>query len=554
MKKILPSALRVSQNLMRSTYLTNAVVTNVPDIKPLNQQALFNLKLDVNPSHEELRIYNYCIPQKNEYDEIGTQRAIRNRSKLLGTFPLMVRVIENSPSIGKHLLKNFDQGESSKPTDSLKEHLEMSFASTAFMKRISHASSITTAKALYDITHEGIVDSTGITDEKTYTRRISDLPLPHSDREQYDAMYKILTAVNDSDLKPQIKSKIFFNTERRWTENGAVITRNFPELLKEYSQSIAKDLVLPEYIARYQETAKNSLILTHNPQRFQRYNDWFTAHTLFQVSDLVSDTILSKLSPQKLVENAERLDRLTTQINEARPFFLERVEKFKSEGNYQRLPEWHKIFPDQEINGCKFRALTTLAEISQEGREMNNCVGGLEYKCRAGTVHIIAGISPNGERFTFRLDGGHFGKVSKTTDVEKKRVPGQSFFASKEVQEAVNILCKRIDTNQITLNPLRGSINKDYTINDALGFDITSKEHRAAIFEAYREAHVLPAEISKAMKNQESFFEIIGLDHFLQQSVPESIKISKKNEPPSRIAAIEAAKIKKGPRELSYLD
>lgn len=503
----------------------------------LNQEVIFNLKKLPN----KLTNYNRCLSGLENFEETVQKRFARNRSKALSCFPILQSAMDYE---GSHLLSAFNKGSSSNPTEKLRKYLKMPHLTTGFAKRIARAPSINAARDLYNITFDGLIDRNGHLKEKTLQNRISRIPLYLNswEKKEKEAFWGNLRVLNNSDLSNSAKSRVFFNINGKWIKNLDKKYGDFDNALQQYSHIIASNLILPAYIKRFQDESRNRFWKT--PEKFLKFDDWFTTHILLKISDLVKDKIVSKMTPEMLINLHKEIDRRAPKISQSKPFYQERLARFKENG-YESLPQWYKIFPDQEINGYKFKALTSNAELAQEASELGNCVGGMDYHCHMGYRHIISCSSPSGSRFTIRFDQ----RGEKVVFNEAGGVNEYQFLL-KEDKNAVSDLCRRINEGEIQISNIVGNIDKSLAIGQVLGFNPENESHLNQVFEAYNEAGIIP----NMGDNIEEFYQKIGLEEFFEKEIKEDIKESRQNTPSQRVQDFESSKIKDGPRELSILD
>ena len=176
---------------------------------------------------------------------------------------------------------------------------------------------------------------------------------------------------------------------------------------------------------------------------------------------------------------------------------------------------------------------------------MHHCAAGYGPRCRDGIRHIVSGtVSETGERFTLRVSscGGKIVFDEAVTIIDN----GKRDILSKEAEGAVETLLEKINSQEIKLSPVFGSLNKDFTISDTAGFDITNKDEHAALFQAYNSLSLIPIKT----KSLEDFNREIGLEDFLNKTIESHIKLNLRSlTPPSSIGNAIADNLYKGPRE-----
>ena len=495
----------------------------------LNQSAVDHL--GIRSSSSRIDLYNQCMPDRN-FDDTDLEglktweRAVRNRSRTIASFPLILQAIERADIYDKRrLLDNIDHRPSSKPTEFFKDVFQIPHATSGFVRRIANAPDLESAKTLHDFLSDGL-SKRGEFDENEFNRRVANIPLPHN-QEEYAAMWKVLKALNRCRITNHAKAQIFLNIGQDWIKNATVIKDDFEDLVQKYSRTLADDLVLPAYIREFKD--KDKPALWRSPKRrFEKFDDWFTDHARAQCFSVIDDAVLSKLTPEKLLKYADRLEHMTGEINQAKPVLNKQLE-LSRESEETRLPEWHRIFPDQEINGIKFKVILNSSELQQEGDEMRHCVVSLRKNCLFGDAHILSGFHPStGERFSVHLKSSGRGAVRF---IEATGV--RNAFISNEVREAVDILLAKLSKGEIKISDQVGNVKKDFTVTDALGFDVQT--YAEGVFRAYREAGVLPMGIEKSMGDRESFYQTIGLPSFFAANIEKDLQRSTREDVPSTI-------------------
>ena len=177
--------------------------------------------------------------------------------------------------------------------------------------------------------------------------------------------------------------------------------------------------------------------------------------------------------PEQIYEYAKEYDNKASGINNSKPLFVKRMEGL-GEGK-QLESGWFKAFENCEINGVQFRCLVNEKELKEEADYLHHCAAGYGPRCRDGIRHIVSGtVSETGERFTLRFSscGGKIVFDEAVTIIDN----GKRDILSKEAEGAVETLLEKINSQEIKLSPVFGSLNKDFTISDTAGFDITNKD------------------------------------------------------------------------------
>ncbi len=420
----------------------------------------------------------------------------------------------------------------------------VSDATDGFTRRAASAPHPSLARDLDEALRAGLREGSDKFDRE-YGKRISNIPLPE-ESEKYDALWKVMRALNGCGFSKRAQSKILLGVKKdEWVKNAKALTGNFKDLVSQYSSAVADDLILPIYAEEFQRRRAES-IFDMPPDRLAKFEDEFVTGVRLKLADFVKDAVLSNLTPERLAGYANRFDRSLSKICQAKPLSAARMEEFKKSGQ-EFCPQWHAIFPDQEISGIKFKVLTSDAELSRESDEVRNCIVSFSERCRKGVCHIVSGLSPQGERFSIRFNG-----CGGSHDITMYEVNGlRNQGVSKEVSEATEILCRRIDGKEIALNLLVGSVNKDYTITDALGFNISDQDSVRQVFAAHRDARVIPKEILGLTKEAEEFCREIGLADFLATTIRGDLILARKPQSevsnPSHYSPY-------GHRDVNYLD
>ncbi len=519
----------------------------------LNPLAVSNLGL--RESNNNLKLYNVCMPNKVDATDQERQKIIRKRSNLFRFFPLIASHFSSQES---RWLDKFI-GDFSYTTSQLKNLLETPNATVGFLKRAAGAPNLVIAKNLDQFLRYGLKKE----DKKLYNNRVTNIPLLH-EKEEQDAMWKALEVLKECDLTDKARAKIFLNSKNNWrgskeaifslqsnwrsAENKDANANLFKDLTWQYCLAIADDLILPAYVKKSKQV---SVEKKYDSSPLIKLEDVFTKNVRSTVVDFVQDSLLSKMTIKKLANSAEKFERVLNVINEAKTALSDSSNS--SENDDKLNAKWHKIFPDQEINGIKFVVIDNDFDLKNESRRVGNCVINLSKACHLGSAHVVSGLHPSGEVFSIRLN------FSPPTDTKIHEVNGRgNKWVSKDVEEAVKILEEKIANKNIVLNQNRGDIDKDLTIKQMLGFDFEKEGSVESVFAAYKAQDLLPV----SANNLEDFYKEIDLNGFLSRV---KIDMSKEMErrsggdnniPSSKISRFNVKHLGngKGAREISYLD
>ncbi|MBM3580042.1 MAG: hypothetical protein FJX34_04655, partial [Alphaproteobacteria bacterium] len=320
----------------------------------LNPIIFFNL--GINKSTRHIDFYNFCIPD-DFLDEESKRRVMRNRSKILGVFPLLGKITVGDFKVGFRLLKMFDLRHNDEAINAIKDYFRIPHTSTTgFMKRIAYAPMYPDGvRNLDEMLRWGLVDSAK--DKKEYEKRIFNIPLPHEkEEEEYEAMWTIIGSPNFSKFDSKTRSNIFLNIKKgEWATNLAAINNEyFMDLVSQYSQAIADDLLLPIYAQELYKQCREIASGTKPEDLLKLMSHEFTRYVRANLKVFAEGILFSDLTPKQMLEHAKGFDRKIAQLNEAKPVLVARNIKPK-DNTSKYCPQWHKIFPDQEIDGFKFK-------------------------------------------------------------------------------------------------------------------------------------------------------------------------------------------------------
>lgn len=491
----------------------------------LNPVVVFNLGLRTSP--KKLPLYNFCIPRVENAADLSSeqnQRSIRNLSKAAGLFPLIVEIINIDREFGSKLLKKIEgEGGSREIIQDIKDHLKIPRATDGFLKRVSHANHPHYIRVLDGFLREGLTDSEGRFNDKLYNYRVASLPT-HREEEQYSAMWKIIAnlymsnigSVQMPKLSEKTKASIFLNSRSNFVANSQGIEVCIRDTLPQYSAAIADDLLLPVYVEEFHRQFFDKF--QTSTKLLGKFEDGFTDHVRANLASFVNDKMISTLTPQKIVECFETLDRKTGQINQSKPISSERRSA-------ESKPQWHKLFPDIQRDGYKFRVLDRESDLRDMGEKMNNCLGTFVKRCHAGVCHIVSIEAPDGEIFAMRINehrkginGLEIGEINSA----------RNSFNVIDVTPVAQSVFQNIKNGKIPIIAQSGSIEKDFTISEFLGFDITQKEAVQSVFEAYRDTHVIPRTLIGREMSAEQFYDSIKLREFIADRVKADLALVEK--------------------------
>lgn len=512
--------------------------------------------LPIREKRELISSYKYCIPPASfeENATVTRDRATRNLTKAIHFFPMLAgSVMDNDRKVGLDILHSVIPGFSSKPSEKLVRYLGIPNATTGFMKRIGSAPNHYGVKDLYQYVFDGI-DVRNISDRKLLNNRVSQLPFAQNE-EQYDAMWKAVRSLKSSFLQERSKARLFNNIRNgEWQQNNEVLDQSFSPSLHHYLSSMALFLVLPEYIKKFDEHIENgnstfSLFSKKKNNFPKKYNHWFVQHVVDDLSLLLEEKFLADSTPKSIGEKIKEFDKRTPAIDANRPIFLERKEEFRC-NNYQSYPQWYKLFDDCEIDGFKFCCLCSEAELAEEADQVGHCGSGYGHRCHNGIRHIVSVIAPDGERVTIRLDNSTNGlgqhSISLGEIVTSKIDDFNRHNLSPKMKQMVDNFVRDLSENKIQISSKVGSIDRDYSISDMLGFDQNDEQSCERIFLACKEAGAIPT----TAKTLDEFKLEIGLDDYLSKVIPQHIRLSDNQSPPPDIAAKRSERLKdKGARE-----
>lgn len=518
-------------------------------IEKLNQSAVKTLKIKQN--RKNIAFYNHSIPSSNlnlegkDYDD-----ATRILSKTIYFLPFIKEIIDYDPKEGEKILNNFLPSSQVNPVKSLNDYLKTPYATDSFYKRIG-GMRIHLIKEMHDFVFHGIVDENGVVDNQLYENRIVNIPIANSaNKDTHDSLKVILNIFNQNKFFTKKARQAMFDAtsyKNEWIRNKEVILLNdFEPLIKEYLSSIALYLILPSYIEKF--SGEFSAVNFNGDKLFpDKYDHWFVKYVIKEISLFLQDALIQDV-PRKIYEYSKEYENKSSKINSYGSLFIENLEDKKS------IPQWHKAFEDHEINGVKFCCLVNEQELKEEANYVNHCASGYGLRCLDGIRHVVSGVvEESGERFTLRFSTNSKNRFFYDECVTEKNEIGERKFLSEKAENSIQILLKKIESREITLNPIFGNINKDFTIADAIGFDFTNKKQQEDLFQSFNSYAILPT----TSTNFEDFKTEIGLDEFLNKVISQHVELLSENSqnPPSTITFPFGCYSLKGPREsCGYLD
>jgi len=502
----------------------------IPHLHPI---AINILKIEHDV--EKLDHYNLCIPPEDDLMGVDYDRAVRNLSKALHFFPPLATIISDDYQTGRNIHNNFIQGVSGQPVRQLVSYLQIPLATRSFLKRASGLQPYI-IKTLYNYVFDGLLNDDNELNLKLYEQRISSIPRP-TDSPNYSAMFIILRNLHGSDvfLTPQTKSKMFNAIARQgsWNANQDLLTSDFKSSLEEYLINFSLQFLLTSYIEKFNTR------ITDESQNFpDKYDHWFTKYILDELALFLQHTLIDFKTPQEIHRYIDEYWDRTSQINMARPAFVERARKFEEQG-YQSYPQWTKAFEDCEINGVKFHCLINEKELSQEAEIVGHCSKGYGQRCRNGTRHIVSGIvTETGEAFTLRFTSQGRNTIKWDETVTQAHNHGR-IALSQEAANSIKELLNKIESKEIKICSPFGNIDRNFTITDAIGCESKDLEN---LFQTHLNFNVIPTN----SKTLAGFLTETSFDKYFDENFERHYQISIQQTPPPNIKVRE---IDTGPRE-----
>ena len=180
--------------------------------------------------------------------------------------------------------------------------------------------------------------------------------------------------------------------------------------------------------------------------------------------------------------------------------------------------EWHKLFPDQEIDGYSYKVLTTQDQLKQDTEQMKNCIFGFGPICHSGGAHVISAMTPKGERFTVDIRRDH--PDAEYYLLQAVGLEGKKTTCPPGGKDAAQELVNAINEGRIEVNQNSGSVDERRTIEERLGFDYSNSEERESVFQSYQhpEVRALPKAWQK-YKTAEVLVSEIGLDDKIENMI-----------------------------------
>ncbi len=479
----------------------------------LNPVVVENLGLNRGKA-DNIDLYNLCISSKSE---TLSERVVRNRSKLLGLFPLFRDIKDFRPEI----LPSFDEGNNEKALKEFRKYLGIhdDLTQPSVIKRCSNAKFAPDAKFFCKMVNYALGLPQGEKfNKKSYEKLISNIPNPHETRE-YEAMWDALRDIQRLEVSDEVKSCLFRNIERNWIKDAATLNEGFSGKVSFLSETIANDLLLPAYIAQFNKMEKQS-DSGKIPDLMILFNNGFVADVRAELAKLVQETILSNSKPKEIVECYERLDRRAGEILESKPILKKRLESTKDD-NAEFKPEWHELFPPQTVEmpdgSYHFRCLNSSAELNAWSKKMNNCLHTFDSRCSAGVCHIILGVDPEGLEFAIRLN--HLA----VSEVENANVKSATITA----REAAEHLSVAIKEGKIKSNPNKGALDFHRTIDETVGFEVRNEQAVQEVYNVYQNSKILPESLRGL--SREDFLQQSGFVEFFAKRKSDHVAMIHKN-------------------------
>ncbi len=480
----------------------------------LNPVAVFNLGLRKSPN--KISFYNFCIPAVENASDLNSeqnQRVIRNMSKTMALFPVIFDIYSIDREFGNKLLKMI-KGESDRKqiVQNFKNYLKIPQATNGFLKCIGHTNRSDLVRILDGFLREGLTNSEGKFNDKIYNYRVASLPT-HHDEERYNGMWRVVDSLSASNLSQRTKSLIFLNSRSNFVTEAENAVGCIGNLLPQYSTAIADDLLLPVYFEEFHRQFFKKF--QTSTKLLEKFEDGFVDHVRAILSNFVNDKMISTLTPQKIWDGFKKLDRMTSIINESKPLLFGR-------DNSGLKRRWHKLFPDMERDGYKFRVLDKGQDLHDEADKMKNCLKSFNQRCSAGVCHIVSIEAPDGKRFSMRIN--QYSKGVEGLKIDEINSAGNGFEVN-EVTPVAESVFKDIETGKIPIIAESGLIEKDFTISEFLGFDVSKKEDVRSVFEAYRDAHIMPRNLIGSKMDLEQFYDSIELKEYIAAKVAQDIAL-----------------------------
>ncbi len=533
----------------------------------LNPIATNILKLEENKKNLEL--YNYSIPspqlnlEKNSYDN-----AVRDLSKALYFLPVLKQIRDYDNEKGQDLLDSLVSSTNNSKLDSLNEVLNTPNANFAFYRRIGGMNQYQ-IKKFHDLFYDHDLTGENQNYDKKFANKISSIPIANSvNKAEHDEFIKFVKFCEyDKSFSDKAKQAMFnkiTTVEKNWSENSNIVFSNdFKQSQEEYFSSIAVNLILPHYIEEFNKeiNSKNNNPKSKTSLAFpDKYEHWLVKYVKKEITFFLKDALIKPeklsseeysnyLTPKELYQYAKEHENRASGINAQKPLLLERLKKF--EENKQLNFQWAKAFEDIEIDGVKFCCLVNEKELKEEAEFLRHCAEGYGQICNEGLRHIVSGIvEETGERFTLRFSS--FSNKLIYDETVTKKENGERVFLSEKAKDAINTLLKKIDSKEIIISNDLGNLNKNLTISEAVGYDISSKEDYEKLFEAYKLNKILPTKAQSIT----DFLDEINIKEFLKNNLEEHVNLLSNNPTIPSLEVSESIGIRlQKPREyVSMLD
>lgn len=526
----------------------------------LNPIATNILKLEENKKNLEL--YNHSIPSPElNLEKDSYNNAVRDLSKALYFLPVLKQIRSYDNKKGQDLLDNLVSSKTSSKVELLNKNLNIPNANFSFYRRVGEMNQYQ-IKKFHDLFYNQ--------ENENYNRElISSIPIANSvNKAEHDEFVNFIKFCEyDKSFSDKAKQAMFnkiIAVDKNWSENSNIVSLNdFKQSQEEYFSSIATNLVLPHYIDEFNKEINNK---NNNPKSKtslafpDKYEHWLVKYVEKEITSFLKDALIKPetssseedsnyLTPKEIYQYAKEHQNRASGINAQKPLLLERLKNY--EENKQLNFQWAKAFEDVEIDGVKFRCLVNERELKEEADFLGHCAAGYGQICNKGLRHIVSGIvEETGERFTLRFSSVDNKLIYDETVAKKEN--GERVFLSQKAKEAINILLRKIDSKEIIINNDLGNLNKNLTVSEAVGYNISSKEDYEKLFEAYKSNKILP---TKA-QNITDFIEEINIKEFLGNNLKKHIDLLSNNPtiPPLVVSEAIGAQLKTPREYVSRLD
>lgn len=498
-------------------------------VKNLNPVIVNNIGVVSDPNN--LFFYNFCI-SKDDPNSKSAQDFAFKTSNVIKYSSLVRRTLRNNEEKGVDIIYDLKNSSDSKLSKRLKNIFEKvlhdennkislndKVITEGFLRRIADAPSLNKAAKLAEYLGLASLGKDGRFSEKLCGYNLSKIPFPQSFME-YEAMWKVLESVELLNLSPVTRSRLFFNSshKKNWMANLKVVENLNFEFVDNYIKSIAQDLILPEYISKFEQKGQNSV--WGLPHKFEKFEDPFLFYALSEINLFTAEKLLSDLTLQQLAGYANRFDRSIPQIEQNKGILVNQLKNSKEEGG--ELPaKWHKLFEDCEIDGFKFKVMINESDLQNLGNLMSNCVISFTKRCETGHCHIVSMISESGEQYAIRFNSSNLAGFKPSIAMYEVNSP-KNAGVPQQVMMAAESLATKLQNGSIKISQNFGVIKKNLTIDEYLGFSISDESEREKIYQAYRKERLF-SKVSE-LKDLSHFYEEIGLEKFLNLRIREDFK------------------------------